>query len=49
MHIKATLESDYHKSIMIEISEKDTIASLRKRIGEIMESNYELYRNLRGL
>lgn len=34
---------------MIEISEKDTIATLRKRIGEVMESHYELYRNLRGL
>lgn len=49
IHIKATLESDSFKSVLLEISDKDTIAILKKRIGEIMESNFELYRNLRGL
>lgn len=49
IHIKATLESDSFKSVLLEISEKDTIAILKKRIGEIMESNFELYRNLRSL
>lgn len=49
MHIKATLESDHHKSFLIDILETDTILILKKRIGEIMESSYELYRNLRNL
>ncbi|CDW82427.1 UNKNOWN [Stylonychia lemnae] len=49
MHIKATLESDHQKSFLIDIQENDTILTLKKRIGEIMESSYELYRNLRNV
>jgi hypothetical protein len=49
IHIKATLETDSFKSILLQISEKETISVLKKKIGEIMESNFELYRNLRNL
>ena len=34
MHIKATLESDHHKSLLLEILENDTIKTLKKKIGE---------------
>lgn len=47
MHIKATLKSDTFKSFLLEVLESDTILKLKKRIGERMESNYHLYRNLR--
>ncbi len=47
IHIKATLESDSIKSILLQISDKDTIKILKKKIGEIVEANFELYRNLR--
>ena len=49
IHVKATLESDSAKSILLQISYKEDIASLKCKIGEIMESNFELYRNLREL
>jgi len=49
IHIKATLESDTVKTILLQISHKENISSLKKKIGEIMESNFELYRNLREL
>lgn len=49
MHVKALLESDHHKSFLIEILEKDTISSLKKRIGELMELNYEAYSGLKNL
>lgn len=49
MHIKATLESDISKSVLVEVEESDTIKYFMKKIGERMESTYELYRNLRGV
>ncbi len=41
MHIKATYQSDHKKSFLLEIMEKDTIKTLKKKIGERMEYNYE--------
>ena len=50
MHIKATLESDTHKSFLLQINNKDeTIATLKKKIGEKMGSTYEMYKGLRNL
>ena len=49
MHIKATLVSDHTKVVMVEVEETDTIKYLMKRVGEKMESTYDLYRNLRGV
>lgn len=49
IHIKATLESDEAKSILLQVSDKDTILVLKRKIGETMESNFELYRNLRNV
>jgi hypothetical protein len=40
MHIKVTMESNHHKSFLLEILEQDTIKTLKKKIGEQMESNY---------
>ena len=45
-HIKATLESDHLKSVLIEINDKDTISILKKKIGEKFESTFELYTGL---
>ena len=48
--MKATLESDHHKSFLLQIHSKDeTIATLKKKIGEKMGSTYELYKGLCGL
>lgn len=50
MHVKATLESDTHKSFLLQIHNKDeTIATLKKKIGEKMSSTYEMYKGLRNL
>eukprot|EP00347_Sterkiella_histriomuscorum_P017278 403349996 len=49
MHVKATLESDPHKNFLVDLQESDTILTLRKKIGEIMECSYEQYRNLRNI
>lgn len=50
MHIKATLESDTHKSFLLQIHNKDeTISTLKKKIGEKMGSTYEMYKGLRNL
>lgn len=50
MHVKATLESDHHKSFLLQMHNKDdTIATLKKKIGEKMGSTYELFKGLRGL
>ena len=50
MHIKATLESDTHKSFLLQIHSKDeTIATLKKKIGEKMGATYDMYKGLRNL
>lgn len=50
MHVKATLESDHHKSFLLQIHNKDeTIATLKKKIGEKMGSTYDMYKGLRNL
>ena len=49
MQIKATLETDPLKSLLIEVLQNDTVADLKRRITEKMEVNYDIYRNLRNL
>ncbi len=45
-HIKATLDTDHLKSVLIEINDTDTILNLKKKIGEKFESHFELYTGL---
>ena len=49
MHIKATLESDHLKSVLIEINDEDTIGMLRKKIGERFETRMDLFNGLNGI
>jgi len=49
MQIKATLESDPLKSLLIEVLKNDTVSDLKRRISDKMEVTDEVYRNLRNL
>ena len=49
MHIKTTMESDHHISFLLDILEQDTIKTLKKKIGELMDFNYDTYCGLRNL
>lgn len=50
MHVKATEESDHHKSFLIQVpNSEDTIATLKKIIGEKMESTYDMYKKLKNV
>ena len=49
-HIKATLDSDHQKSFLIQVDDKeDSISILKKKIGERVESTYEIFNGLKGL
>ena len=44
--IKATLVTDPTKALLVEISSKDPISHLQLLIGEMMQDNFLLYKNL---